>query len=183
MAKKTTSTNPKPSGRTPDGKFADGNQLSVGIENGRKPFFENPDDLENKVIEYFEWIQGEYEEREGIRTITSGKGENQSTITETYTYWFTIRPKETPSITGLAIFLGFESRQSMYDYLKKPDFSYSIKKALLKVENSYESGLWLEKPTGVIFALKNMGWTDKIETDITSKGESIVPPVVGMIIK
>lgn len=179
MAKKTTSTNPEPSGRKPDGKFADGNKIATG----RTPMYDNPEDLENKVVEYFEWIQGEYEIHTKTITKTTGKGENTVTTTETEPVKIWLRYPEQPSITGLAIFLGFESRQSMYDYLKKDGFSYSIKKGLLKVENNYEKGLWQEKPIGAIFGLKNMGWADKTETDITTKGESIVPPVVGMIIK
>lgn len=68
-----------------------------------------------------------------------------------------------PTWTGLAIHLGFESRQSLEDYKKKPEFSYSIKKALLKVENQYEKGISKGNPAGSIFALKNFGWRDKQE--------------------
>ena len=32
-----------------------------------------------------------------------------------------------PTITGLAYSLGFESRQSFYDYVEKGEFSYIIK--------------------------------------------------------
>ena len=176
--KKITSEETKPSGRNLDGTFADGNNIATG----RPPLFENPEDLENKVLEYFEWIQGEYEERQGERITEKKDG---SIITETYTYWFTIRERVTPSITGLAMFLGFESRQSMYDYLKKDGFSYSIKKALLKVENNYEMGLWQEKPTGAIFALKNMGWVDKTETKLSGDEDNPlrIVPITGMVIK
>lgn len=69
------------------------------------------------------------------------------------------------TVTGLAIFLGFESRQSMYDYEKKPEFSYLIKKALLIVENGYEKKMVSNAPTGAIFVLKNMGWKDKQEVE------------------
>lgn len=69
------------------------------------------------------------------------------------------------TITGLAYFLGFESRQSFYDYEKRPDFSYIIKRARLYVESMYELRLQGDKPTGSIFALKNMGWTDRQEID------------------
>ena len=69
------------------------------------------------------------------------------------------------TITGLALFLGFESRQSFYDYESKPDFSYIIKRARLRVECAYETRLNGTLPTGAIFALKNMGWKDKVETE------------------
>lgn len=68
------------------------------------------------------------------------------------------------TITGLALFLGFESRSSLDDYSKRSDeFSFIIKRAKLAVENSYEqSGQAFD-----IFALKNMGWRDKVETGFT----------------
>jgi hypothetical protein len=72
------------------------------------------------------------------------------------------------TITGLAIALGFCSRQSMYDYEKKPEFTYTIKTARLKVENSYEINLFGKTATGAIFGLKNMGWTDKQEVTSTN---------------
>lgn len=77
--------------------------------------------------------------------------------------YFTDEPM--PTWTGLAIHLGFESRQSLEDYKSKPDFSYPIKKALLKIEKIYEERLFSKNPTGSIFALKNFGWRDKQEID------------------
>jgi hypothetical protein len=70
-----------------------------------------------------------------------------------------------PTWSGLALYLGFESRQSLEDYKKKDGFSYSIKKALLKIENIYESNLQKQNPAGSIFALKNFGWKDKQEVE------------------
>lgn len=73
-----------------------------------------------------------------------------------------------PTVTGLALFLGFESRQSVYDYEKNGEYSYIIKRARLRVENGYEKALMSEKPTGAIFALKNMGWIEKQEVTNTN---------------
>ena len=64
------------------------------------------------------------------------------------------------TITGLALHLGFESRQSVYDYEKNGLFSYTIKKARLRVENFYEENLMGDHTAGAIFALKNFGWAD-----------------------
>lgn len=41
------------------------------------------------------------------------------------------------NIPGLAYHLGFESRQSIYDYKENDLFSYSIKRAILKIESVY----------------------------------------------
>lgn len=67
--------------------------------------------------------------------------------------------------TGLAIYLGFESRQSLEDYKAKEAFAYPIKKALLRIENKYEKSLFAKNAAGPIFALKNFGWRDKQEID------------------
>lgn len=70
------------------------------------------------------------------------------------------------TLTGLALFLGFQDRQSLYDQENRGDgFSCIIKRARLKVENSYELALFSKNCIGSIFALKNMGWKDKQEID------------------
>lgn len=81
--------------------------------------------------------------------------------------------KEPATITGLAFHLGFESKQSIYDYEKHEQFSYPIKRARLRIEIEYEKKLSTQSVTGSIFALKNMGWKDKTEQDITSAGEKL----------
>jgi hypothetical protein len=65
--------------------------------------------------------------------------------------------------TGLALHLGFESRKSLWEYGKKPEFSNPIKKALLRIEEIYESSLFGRNAAGPIFALKNFGWKDRQE--------------------
>ena len=80
------------------------------------------------------------------------------------------------TITGLAYHLGFESRQSLYDYEKNGDFSYIIKRARLKVEMGYEENLTENNCTGSIFALKNMGWKDNQRTELTgADGKDLIP--------
>ena len=81
------------------------------------------------------------------------------------------------TVTGLALWLGFVSRQSIYDYEKHGEFSYIIKNARMKVENAYESRLYTGQAGGAIFALKNMGWKDKQEFE--HSGEiSLLPPTI-----
>ncbi len=60
-----------------------------------------------------------------------------------------------PTMAGLAIALGFESRQSLADYGKNEKFSYIIKKAKTAIELFWESRLVSTSPTGAIFWLKN----------------------------
>lgn len=88
-------------------------------------------------------------------------------------------PIDKPTITGLALHLGFESRQSLYDYEKDGAFSYTIKNARLRIESKYEERLHEQACTGAIFALKNFGWKDKYETGFTdNQGRDVIPQII-----
>ena len=79
-----------------------------------------------------------------------------------------------PTLAGLALALDI-SRSTLYNYAEKDEFLDIIKKARDKVEARYETLMIYGgvQPTGVIFALKNMGWADKTDIDHTSKHEKI----------
>ena len=71
-----------------------------------------------------------------------------------------------PTVCGLAFHLGYASRQSIYDLEKRDDeFSYTIKRALLRCEMFAEEQLYGNRPVGAIIALKNRGWSDKQEIE------------------
>lgn len=132
---------------------------------GRPRLYETPEQLEAAIEDYFnpEVIE---ETQTGFGKLTRELGR---------------QTRQDSTITGLAYHLGFESRQSFYDYETIPEFSYIIKRARLRVESSYEARLSANNVAGAIFALKNMGWADKSEMDVTSKGEQIngfnyIPP-------
>lgn len=78
-----------------------------------------------------------------------------------------VRDGVKPTITGLCLALGFESKDTLYAYRDKETFSYPIKRCLLIVENGYEMALKDNAAAGSIFALKNMGWKDKTEQEHT----------------
>ena len=82
------------------------------------------------------------------------------------------------TLSGLAQALGI-SRKTLYNYEEKDEFLYMIKKAREKVETCYEKKIiYGSQPTGTIFALKNMGWADKLETDVTTKGKELPAPIL-----
>ncbi len=70
--------------------------------------------------------------------------------------------KEPYTITGLCMALDI-CRDTLSEYVKKEEFSDTIKKAKLKVENYLEKHLITDSSTtGIIFNLKNnFGWSDK----------------------
>jgi hypothetical protein len=90
-----------------------------------------------------------------------------------------IENKEPATVTGLALWLGFESRQSLYDYGDNEKFSYIIRRARTIVEHEYEKKLSSVAVGGAIFALKNMGWVDKQVTEHEGIPENVAPsPIV-----
>lgn len=80
-----------------------------------------------------------------------------------------------PTVAGLALWLGFEDRRSLYDYKERPSFSHTIKKAILRIEDYAEKQLLSGEgsSTGAIFWLKNHGWKDKTEVDHNLKDFSL----------
>ena len=112
---------------------------------GRPPHFENAETLQKEIDNYFQ-------EGVTVKKIIVGKPPNQQVI-----------EVEVPTITGLSYYLGFESRQSFYDYEKRDGFSYTIKRARLFIEKEYEEMLASGNTIGAIFALKNFGWIDRQE--------------------
>lgn len=140
-----------------------GNQYAVGNNGGRPVIYSDPEELRKNCEAYFEYIKGE----QVIKTI---KHKNEETgIDEEIkeTHW--IRHPEPPMITALSLFIGFNSKSTLHEYAKKEEFSNVIKRAITKVEMGYETRLSDDKPTGAIFALKNMGWSDRTINEIVGK--------------
>lgn len=115
------------------------------MKTGRPLKYKTPEDLENAIEEYFRTRIG------------------------------SIERKRAPTISGLALWLGFEDRQSLYDYKERPEFSHIIKKAVLMIEDYAEEVLLSGEgtATGAIFWLKNHKWTDKTVQDVNVTGYSL----------
>lgn len=108
---------------------------------GKPPYYETIEELEKKLEEYWIYIKGEQDK-------TTGE-------------WN--RAPEYPSVTGLALYLGFTTRQGLLNYEAKPEFVDAVKKSKLRVESAYEQALFGRNAAGPIFALKNFGWKDTQE--------------------
>lgn len=81
-------------------------------------------------------------------------------------YFAQVSSQNPPTLTGLALFLGYMDRCSFYDNEQRPEFSYTIKRARAIIAQFAESQLMTrDKPTGAIFWLKNSGWSDKREIE------------------
>jgi|26BtaG_2_1085354.scaffolds.fasta_scaffold00979_20 hypothetical protein len=116
---------------------------------GQPPKYKTAKELIDAVHDYF--VKGVPK-----RKVVIGPSNNRTTV---------LIP--VPTITGLALYLGFCSRQSFYDLEKRKEFSYAIKRARSFIECEYEEQLQTNNVAGAIFALKNMGWVDKIDNQVT----------------
>ena len=115
--------------------------------------------------------------KEGKPPIYDSPEDFQSKVIE---YFESLGEDGKPKITDMALFLGFASRQSIYDYKEKPDYSYIIKRACMVIESYYEGRLSENSPTGAIFALKNMGWIDKSVNE--HEGKIGLEQITGVVI-
>ncbi|MDW0314058.1 MAG: terminase small subunit [Nitrososphaeraceae archaeon] len=137
-------------------------RFAVGNTWGRPRDYETPEELASNVLDYFTWCEGEFKEVE-VKKVNKKTGEESIRKVKEC-----IRPPESYTITGLCLFLGFESRSTFDEQAKRSsEFSYIVKRAKMVVEQKYEKNLDSQSPTGAIFALKNMGWKDKTEQDVT----------------
>jgi hypothetical protein len=128
---------------------------------GRPLKFKSAEELQKLIDEYFD---------NECKTVVIKDEEGKAVVDKRGRPIFEINP---PTVSGLARYLGFESRQSMYDYKERDKFSYTIKETTLRIEEFAEKQLFVGNPTGAIFWLKNKGWKDKTESDITSGGDKI----------
>lgn len=92
--------------------------------------------------------------------------------------YFTKKTKDKKPFTvcGMSLHLGFASRQSLFEYGRKPKFTDIVKAAKSRIEEQLEENLHSSGCTGTIFNLKaNFGWRDQF-VEVTGKdGKDLVP--------
>lgn len=136
----------------------------MGYVTGNVPKYKTPQEMEDKIVEYFKTCEPR------IATYTDGDGNEQPVMVKGEPYY----KQEPPTKSGLALYLGFADRQSLYDYEKKKGFACIIKRAKLALSEHHEKGLDKDKCTGHIFWLKCNGakesvneWNDKAEEGVS----------------
>lgn len=74
-----------------------------------------------------------------------------------------------PTLSGLCLFMGFHDKESFSHYASYgEDYSRTVKRAKLIIEDDRNQRLANPACTGVIFDLKNNhGWKDKTETELS----------------
>ncbi len=81
------------------------------------------------------------------------------------------KDKKPITVSGLCIYLG-TTRDTLMEYQRKQEFVGTIKRLKLYAENFAEEYLYNgngRAVVGAIFALKNFGWSDKMEIESSNK--------------
>lgn len=127
---------------------------------GRPLKFATPEELEAKINEYFSTCgRQRIKNSDGTDAVEWIDGE----IVPVY-------KEQHPTVSGMALYLGFSCRQSLYQYSDHDGFYDTIKAAISRIEQYAEERLMDGgRPTGAIFWLKNHGWRDEKFLDATVK--------------
>ena len=131
--------------------------------NGRPLKYKSPEEMQERINWYFEAIKAK---RTDEYTLPEKLADNKDFIN-----FLNNLADNYPTVTGLALALGFTTRDSLINYENRSDeFFDTIKRAKLRVENAIEQRLFEANATGSIFNLKNnFGWKDKQETETTGQ--------------
>ncbi|RYY36806.1 MAG: hypothetical protein EOP46_05095 [Sphingobacteriaceae bacterium] len=78
------------------------------------------------------------------------------------------------TLSGLMLYLDFNSRQEYDEYEATGQFRDVLKRARLRIEAEYEKKLHSQSSTGAIFALKNLGWNERL----SAKEQSDIAPLL-----
>ena len=133
--------------------------MSEGSNVGRPPMYNSAEEMQEKIDAYFEECKGEPIYNELGQPILD---KNMQPI---------VVGKRPLTITGLALALGFTSRQALLNYEAKEEFVDTITRAKAKVEQYAEERLYdKDGANGAKFSLANnfKGWREKreIEADV-----------------
>ena len=128
---------------------------------GRPPKYKSKKEIQEKIDAYFNECEGEPLVIDGV-VATDKYGEP------------IIVGKKPLTVTGLALALGFNSRQSLLNYQDKPEFMDTIMRAKSKVEQYAEERLFdKDGANGAKFSLANNfeGWKEKQQIDANVDSE------------
>lgn len=125
---------------------------------GRKPFYNSPEEMQEVIDRYFA-------ECEGVPLMDSEGTPIRNK------YGKIIRDgRKPPTITGLALALGFASRQALLNYEAKDAFHDTVTRAKSRVEQYTEERLFdKDGNAGAKFSLMNnfKGWKEQADVGVS----------------
>lgn len=131
---------------------------------GKPPKYKNKEEIQQKIDQYFEDCKGEpLCDADG--NLMLDKWQNPIMIGQ-----------KPPTVTGLALALGFTGRQALLNYQAKKEFVDTITRAKSRVEEYAESRLFdRDGSNGAQFSLRNnfKGWNDTEEKRLENEREKL----------
>ncbi len=126
---------------------------------GRPPMYKSAEEIQKMIDKYFKECEG--------KPLLDDNGD---VLTDKHGNPFIVGQKP-PTITGLALALGFSSRQALINYQDREEFNDTITRAKARVECYAEERLFdKDGANGAKFSLANNfdGWKEKqaIEADV-----------------
>lgn len=126
---------------------------------GRPPMYKNKEEIQEKIDKYFNECAGVPLKNDEGEVIRDKNGEP------------ILHGKKPLTVTGLALALGFNSRQALLNYQAKREFYDTITRAKAKIEQYAEERLFdKDGANGAKFSLANNfdGWKEKqqIEAEV-----------------
>ena len=122
---------------------------------GRPWIYKTPEELEEKIEAYFTECEGEIVYTRDGEMLLDKYGQP------------VVRGAHPPTVTGLALALGFTSRQALLDYQAKKEFVDTVTRAKSRIEAYAEERLFdRDGQRGAEFSLKyNFRWVDEKKDD------------------
>ena len=129
---------------------------------GRPPKYKSREEMEEKIEAYFRKCEGKILKNDDGKPIFDKNGHP------------VIIGQKPPTVTGLALALGFTSRQALLNYQAKKEFIDTITRAKTRIEEYVEERLFdKDGAAGAKFSLINnfAGWSEKqlVETELKEK--------------
>lgn len=146
----------------------------MGNLGGRPPKYKSKKEIQNKIDKYFEDCEG-----------TVLKDDDGNPVLNKYGGVVVVGSKP-PTITGLALALGFASRQALLNYEGRDEFNDTITRAKARVEQYAEERLFdREGANGAQFSLRNnfRGWNGEKEGNIDAlkKLDEVLKDIGGVV--
>lgn len=132
---------------------------------GRPPKFDSPEQMQVLIDKYFEDCKGSILYNDDGSPVLDKYG--NAVIIDAHP----------PTVTGLALALGFNTRLSLLNYQAKPNFVNTVSRAKSRVEQYAEERLFdKDGANGAKFSLANNweGWREKQQIEADVKQEATV---------
>jgi hypothetical protein len=132
---------------------------------GRPPAYSTPEEMQAVIDRYFEDCKGEVLRDDAGLPIYDKRGN------------IVLIHEMPPTVTGLALALGFNSRTSLLNYQDKVEFMDTVTRAKARCEQYAEIRLYdKDGSNGAKFSLSNnfKGWADKTELELSGEGLTII---------